>query len=157
MAAENFNTPVSRNWSRENIAWLAGLIEGEGCFYIQPNPSGSSLIKVCMTDEDVILKAQRIAGCGQVSGPRMHMGGRKPAWTWTLARAKHVLAISYAIYPFMGERRTLKLKQLIDRILSMKKTLHERNHGTRSRYCIGCRCEECSRAAAVYRKARGHK
>jgi hypothetical protein len=146
--------PVSQNWSRENIAWLAGLIEGEGCFYIQPGRTGSSLIKVQMTDEDVIRKCERIAGCGVITGPHHRVAGQKAVWTWTVARGKHVLALAYAIYPFMCSRRQAKLVTLVDRLKAMKKPLdRQRRHGTYSKYARGCRCDECKQAASIYRKA----
>ena len=157
MAIEDSNTPVSANWSRENIAWLAGLIEGEGCFYVQPNKHGSSIIKVSMTDEDVILKARKISGCGKVHGPSNHIPGNKPVWTWTVAKASHVFALSFAIFPFLCKRRSEKLITLIDRIKRMTKPICGRRHGTRSMYVTGCRCVGCQSAAAVYRKARGHR
>src|SRR5713226_1960689 len=40
------------------IAWLAGLLEGEGCFMIQHHASPS--IQLAMTDLDVMIKAARI-------------------------------------------------------------------------------------------------
>jgi len=46
-----------------DCAWVAGLLEGEGCFHISkpgPNrPTGQLLIKCAMTDQDTVQKLER--------------------------------------------------------------------------------------------------
>lgn len=147
---------ISDNWSRENIAWLSGLIEGEGNFSKLTNCRAFN-IRVVMTDEDVVRKAYAIAGCGNVRGPifprqKTKSGGdRKPVWEWCLSRSKFVLALAYAIYPFMGSRRQARIELLVSEILKMR-NIHGRRHGTTSMYNMPCRCHPCVMANREYHR-----
>lgn len=102
------------------IAWAAGLFEGEGCVARQPhhkvNGSGtydyvSYVLKVAMTDEDVIHKLQRVLG-GKVY-TRKTVPDRKQAWTWQLAQESEVLRIARLFRPHMGLRRGADLDLVI--------------------------------------------
>jgi hypothetical protein len=46
-----------------DIAWLAGIIEGEGTFGRKGHPAGQ--VRVQMTDEDVIDRLHSLTGVGQ--------------------------------------------------------------------------------------------
>lgn len=104
-------------WTRENIAWLAGLLEGEGCFahYRLPDGTLRLTIAVSMTDEDVVRKAWAIAGAGQICGPMKSRRNpeHKPFWRVNVVRQKHVYALCVALYPFMGARRAAKIEDMI--------------------------------------------
>jgi hypothetical protein len=94
------------------VAWLAGLLEGEGSFIVSPSRSGKGLpaIKCNMTDEDIVRRCQAYTGCGAISGPhpgRSRDGGQaKPSWHWQVGSKGEVKAICEAILPWMGNRRT---------------------------------------------------
>ncbi len=45
--------------SLKDLAWLGGLLEGEGCFMI---PKGSPRIALAMSDKDVVQRAARLMG-----------------------------------------------------------------------------------------------
>lgn len=51
---------------REEMLWLAALLDGEGCFTFN---NGYPNIVLSMTDEDTVRMAHKRAGCGNVSGP----------------------------------------------------------------------------------------
>ena len=74
--------------SAEEIAWAAGLFEGEGCITHFPRNSRSFDLQVAlvMTDEDVVRRFDEIVGRGKVYGPyhSPSYGDRhKPFWRWT--------------------------------------------------------------------------
>lgn len=103
----------SENWTRENLAWLAALLEGEGTFTASKR-SGSAKrqrfhISIKMTDEDVIRRAHLIAGCGRVYGPKKVVlpSGKcgKDAWTWSVQRSEESYALAAAVYQWLFERR----------------------------------------------------
>lgn len=60
-----------------DIAWVAGLLEGEGYFGCRiattKNRPGKAYlqVRICvnMTDEDVLRRAQSITGAGHINGP----------------------------------------------------------------------------------------
>lgn len=117
-------------WNQIDIAWLAGIIEGEGCINIsKPNKGNSNYyarLNVKMTDYDVLAKAQRIFG-GSIKGPEIQ-DRKKPAWSWQVANRKDLARILLAIVPLMGERRSAK-------ILEAAYVLHE---ALRPRLCVYC-------------------
>ena len=89
--------------TESEIAWLAGLLEGEGYFGWTSNKNGIR-ITVGMTDEDTINKIKRIAG-GNIIGVK-ELPERKPVYTWHSSVREDVIEILNAILPHMSERRT---------------------------------------------------
>jgi len=107
----------------EQLGWVAGIIEGEGSIsttavqkignvYIYP------LIKVTMTDEDMVRRLHEWTGLGRVSGPFSppSRGDNKPHWDWNVNRIAHVEALLTAIWPFLGERRREQAARLRGRV-----------------------------------------
>jgi len=84
-----------------DLAWLAGLFEGEGNVSI----NGKSLtVRIKMTDEDIVLHAATIMGARVYSMPSPRTRGRKPTW---IAQAKGSVAagVIMTLYPWLGIRR----------------------------------------------------
>lgn len=102
---------ISSNWTRENLAWLAGLLEGEGSFILQNGRT--PVVQVSMTDEDVVLRAQKVAGMGGVSGPYDYGVGKKPQWVFKVANQPHAYALMAALYPWMASRRQQAIRTAI--------------------------------------------
>lgn len=104
-------------WDITNIAWVAGVIEGEG--HISTLPGGRMQVRVQMTDEDVIRKLHATLGIGNVHGPysndrKTRVGAdTKPLYYWAVGRKPHVKRVLQAIYPFMGARRARKIEQVL--------------------------------------------
>lgn len=141
---------ISEHWSRENIAWLSGLIEGEGCFQVK---TGSSInIIIQMTDKDVLDRAGYIAGCGKVVGPyKTIKSHHKPCWRWKVSNSEHAYALLVAIYPFMASRRSVKIRELVAAYISGG-PFKTKMHGTRAKYQRGCRCSLCAEGSRAYLK-----
>lgn len=97
-----------------DIAWLAGLYEGEGSLTNPPDSRGKHYARMylSMTDEDVVRRAHEIAGVGQVNGPYMHHRGTKPYWQWGIQRRAHVIQFMQMIYPYLGDRRRAKVDEV---------------------------------------------
>jgi hypothetical protein len=89
-------------WSRENLAWAAGIIEGEGCF--KRSHRTTLRISVNMTDKDILDRLQMMLG-GAVSGPHRYEPRRKPIWCWNLCGALPCYAVIAALLPWFGKRR----------------------------------------------------
>ena len=97
--------------SKEDLYWLAGLLEGEGCFYWAKN--NSPLISLAMTDLDIVEKVRDIihpnGSIGRVERTEKHKviyrfktyGGNSIEWMKLL-------------YPLMGIRRREKISQILD-------------------------------------------
>ncbi len=99
-----------KGWNHAEIAWAAGLLEGEGCFH---STGGRPRVSVNMTDEDVLVRLKGVLGCGRLSGPREVNPGYKPVWRYDLSRMDQVYAVTAALYSQLGERRKAQARDLI--------------------------------------------
>ena len=130
-------------------AWVAGLLEGEGTFSLSQKANSRRYpALVCgMTDHDVLLKLQRIAG-GTLSGPHWAEKSTKPYWTWQQSRRTELRELLLAIQPHLGQRRETRVAEQLARIDELEMEARSRllPCGTRAKYERGCRCEPCTRA-----------
>ena len=94
---------AAKNWSRENLAWAAGIFEGEGCI-TRRHKTQTNLV-MTMTDEDVVRKFHSIIGHGRVYGPYTNHSGVKPQWRWVCTGSRHCIAVLAALWCFLGKRR----------------------------------------------------
>ena len=46
------------------LAWVAGIFEGEGCLYKDPRRKKDHKLQVVMTDKDIVERLHRITGVG---------------------------------------------------------------------------------------------
>lgn len=91
------------------LGWLAGLLEGEGCFHVQRERWPR--ITLQMTDEDVVRRLYEVTQVGRVNGPYFTSGhAQKPAWRWIVSKRDDVEDLLIAVYPLMGERRQAKIQ-----------------------------------------------
>jgi hypothetical protein len=98
-------------------AWVAGLLEGEGCFILRADRLRSNLAISCeMTDRDIVYRLREITGVGNVGGPyyTRQFLTHKPKWRWTVTRRGHVVELCTALLPWMGERRGAKIQEMLD-------------------------------------------
>jgi len=103
------------------IAWLAGLLEGEGCFsaytrlrYGNP-PSGRVysrvLIQLAMTDEFPVAKAAEIMGVSHVTCVRRTTCGK--LIYRTNVYGPNAIRWMREIYSFMSPRRQAKINECV--------------------------------------------
>jgi hypothetical protein len=93
-------------FNREEVAWAAGLFEGEGCWSWNAR-TGSPGASMKSTDEDVLRKFVRIVGVGGVHGP--HIGTGKPIWGWNVNSFQQVQHLACLFWVHLGDRRKEKL------------------------------------------------
>lgn len=98
------------------LAWLAGLIEGEGCFgcYQRSGRSDFQLqFALASTDQDVVERAHGVMNLGRVTGPWNGGRGHKDVWTWRIAHPQAFMTLVSAIWSYMGERRQTKITEAL--------------------------------------------
>lgn len=100
---------MPEEWTRENLAWVAGIVEGEGSISSIQETGKQAIriaISVVMTDVDVLEDLRRILGVGTLVGPydRSRYGCVKPQWVYTIT-GKQALAVGAALWPWLHERR----------------------------------------------------
>jgi hypothetical protein len=133
----------------ENLAWLAGFLEGEGSFGCYANSKGPLFIQIACqtTDEDV---AQRVAGYLGVSanGPYTRKGrnDRKPYFCINLS-GYGAPGMMLRLHSHMGQRRQQEIAAALDRWNARPKKIREMRlpptcHPERKHYSRGL-CSRC--------------
>lgn len=100
--------------STAEIAWAAGIFEGEGNISAGAESYTSKAtgarrtyfkvyLQIHMTDEDVIRRVQSVLG-GRVTGPYRYTSG-KQYWVWAVTGHDEAVDVFEALYPWLGERR----------------------------------------------------
>jgi hypothetical protein len=91
------------------MAWVAGLIEGEGC--IQLRAPARPHVSVSSTDKDVVLRLCQWTDVGHVTGPRG--GTYKPVWHWNVTKRDDAAKLLERILPLMCRRRGGKIREVL--------------------------------------------
>jgi len=102
---------------RSEIAWAAGLFEGEGCTY--PNhrkdrPNPVPVMCLSTTDKDVLERFVQVVGVGPMSARSKKQPQYKQQWVWTISGFERVQAIGAAFWPWLGERRRAQWVRTLD-------------------------------------------
>lgn len=105
-------TATPRTLSASRAAWLAGLLEGEGTFVPWAPPRRGGVIRVQMTDEDVIVRVLATTGVGRLETFTPKNPRHKQSWRVTVQRAAHVLWLTQHIAPLMCSRRRAAIERL---------------------------------------------
>lgn len=99
-----------------DIHWLAGLLEGEGCF---SSTEGYPSIMVKMVDRDVIERAQAILrpvvfrnGGNDVRGYGPYDDTRQRQYVAKIA-GRRAAGWMMTLYPLMGGRRQARIRNLL--------------------------------------------
>jgi hypothetical protein len=94
--------------------WVAGLLEGEGCFTRKSSGTARNIVVTChMTDLDVLEKLVAYVGAGYLLGPYKNgQVGNKVRWVYNLhgLRAYHLMK---TLLPHMSSRRQIRISQLL--------------------------------------------
>jgi hypothetical protein len=106
---------VIESASAADVAWLAGLYEGEGCL-AACKPRGAPLdqarswvLSITMNDEDIVRRAHGVAGLGQVR-PSRQPGN---PWRWNVCARDEVVVVVRQLRPYLGSRRTARVEQFL--------------------------------------------
>lgn len=117
---------------KPDIAWLAGLLEGEASFVATCHSGRYVYLQVSlrMADEDVVRRAAAVFGVGHVTGPYRWKGFKdhwKDQWQWSVTKSADAYAVMIAVWPWLGERRRQQVKSAVGAWrLSVLPTLEER-------------------------------
>lgn len=93
--------------AREQLAWLAGLLEGEGCFYSTPLKATRRFnIQLRMVDRDVVERAGKLMEATVYEKPN----GRWASIWEARARGRKAEELAERLLPFMGSRRSEQIQ-----------------------------------------------
>lgn len=100
-------------YKETDLAWAAGLIEGEGCFTLHSKKHPYLLLDMC--DKDVIEKLHSIFPFGNVRGPYTNKNKpqHKPRWRFDAfgSKCRHIML---HVFPYLGVRRRAKIEELLE-------------------------------------------
>lgn len=104
--------------TKAEIAWAAGLFEGEGSICTSPTKrSATRRIVLSSTDKDVLERFGAVVEAGKLYGPHKQRGkGYKPIYTWSISDYKEVQRIAEAFLPWLGKRRTEAVEQFMEEL-----------------------------------------
>ncbi len=105
-----------------NVAWAAGLFEGEGCITWGSGPR----LLVANSDRWVLDKFRRVVGVGKIYGPYEYKLAdgfrRKPKYIWQLEGWRRCQYVMDLFWPWLSPRRRARAEEiLIKRIYSIPK------------------------------------
>jgi hypothetical protein len=136
-----------------DIAWLAGLYEGEGS--IGHTSKYSFFIRIKMTDQDVIEKINDIWPGNLFEEKRL--APHKTCYIWQIGKKEEVLRFCDHIYEYLGERRKRRIDEIRSIYASKPKYRNPIEHGTskgynQHRYQGSEPCGLCRSAEKIYRQ-----
>jgi len=97
--------------THSDLMWLAGFLEGEGCFHIRNGKSLSPVIRAVSTDRDVLLKTAILMGSKLSEAKRKTVTGKTVYSTWLGGDAS--IALMQKLRPYMGCRRAAKIDEIL--------------------------------------------
>lgn len=98
--------------AKDQLAWVAGLVEGEGSFYAKGGPYPAARFQLDMADEDVVSHACAIMKVGQVDVQDKGKRSIKPQYRWRVSAQAEVAWVMDMLYPFLGQRRKGKIAEI---------------------------------------------
>ena len=94
------------------IYWLAGLLEGEGCFSGR-QAGHNPIIQLVMTDPDVVIKAAKLLGAYRVIKAKPPQVGNKAIYR-TVIYGHNAMGWMMTLYSLLGLRRQEKITTLLN-------------------------------------------
>lgn len=120
--------------SKTEIAWLAGLFEGEAHFgldsrstqrYKKSTAIPASYIRLSMTDEDVVSRVAQLLNKNVFSETRLTATNKK-VFNCHIGDRLTLLYLLPRLLPYMGQRRTEKIKSSLLYLYEWKKWVKKR-------------------------------
>lgn len=101
-------TPTAVHGTREDLLWLAGLLEGEGTFDLHRHRYPR--IRLGMTDRDVVGRAASLMDSKLRLA--LHPAPVQPTWHAEIS-GERAAAIMREVLPFMGARRSQRIAAVL--------------------------------------------
>lgn len=107
-----------RELTEAEVAWLAGIYEGEGSCSIT---TGRAIrIEIVMTDKDIIERLQTITGVGTIQTLPPRKTNHKEAYRWGIGGINAVVFFE-SVMPWLGQRRKQRAQDAISNWKTNKK------------------------------------
>lgn len=171
---------MAKTW-REELAWAAGLFDGEGHVGSRTEGRGRhahvALIDISQNDRRVLDRFRDAVGHGKVYGPYRQREGRNPQFHYAAYRFEKVQAIMAMLWEFLAPVKRAQAAAALSRVIGSYRTslgkpkdraMCKRGHpfdekntnwyttklGYRGRRCRACGREKMARLWQVKKTAR---
>lgn len=126
--------------AREELAWAAGLYDGEGSTF--SNGKTPPMMTINQSGSPEVLKRfqSAVGGLGRIYGPRQvgSPGRNQPRWDWKSCSFEHAQAIMAMLWPFLSSVKRTQMDGAFGRYAEWRK-IHPHDGGDIIRTC------ECGR------------
>ena len=103
-----------------SIEWASGLFEGEGSITQDKRRPATYMLRVEMTDLDVLERFMEVVGCGSIhynDAPSRHkIFNRKPSYIFRVCKRSDIKQLLERMLPFLGLRRAYTALNALDAI-----------------------------------------
>ena len=114
------------NYSREDLAWLAGFFEGEGSF----RQSDRAYWEITQSSLEPLERGFSIFPVGKIYGPYANKPGRQPYYRWVACKFEEVQAVVAATWPWLSRRRRDQYKSQLSKVQNkFKNSKYYAKHG----------------------------
>jgi hypothetical protein len=100
------------------IAWAAGLWEGEGCFSMSRTSTGRIQAQAIISsvDKDVIEKFHKIVEFGtiKIRQPAEGRSEKQVSYVWSVSSISKFSELALMFWPYLGQRRRARAIEIID-------------------------------------------
>jgi hypothetical protein len=110
-----------------DIAWLAGLLEGEGCFDAGLTGANSISVRLSMTDEDIVVRAAALLKSATGVKLRGLTTNGKTVFT-TQIYGRHAAEWMMTVYGYMGQRRRARIRECLEQWKAQRQAYGDRTH-----------------------------
>lgn len=122
--------------NRENLAWAAGLFDGEGCFFLGGRKRGGRVetwieTRITQAHPEVLHRFREALGMGRVYGPYgRSKSNHRPQWQYVIYGLQGTQATIAMLWPWLG---TVKRGQASSVLLRLREanTLRQAARGAR--------------------------
>lgn len=94
------------------VAWTAGVVEGEGS--IRKGGKLRGRLCIAITNHDIIERLHRTTGIGIMHDQGRQREHYKQVWDWTVTRRENMCAIATAVAPLLLRRRREQISSISD-------------------------------------------
>ena len=98
--------------TESEIAWIAGIFEGEGSVGIYGR---GVCVYIAMTDKDIIERIHTLFPSPQGVRVRQRQSGRKPIYEWRIRQRQLVAEFLLLIMPWLGMRRRAQCQPVYEK------------------------------------------
>lgn len=105
-------TSMQVDRSPVDVAWAAGLFEGEGSLIVRGRTSAEAILG--MTDADVVARFAAVLGFGTLHHEQRDNPRHNDVYRWSASNARDVRVLAEMFLPFFGGRRRQRALEILE-------------------------------------------